>query len=67
MSDIRKIQTGNNRYTLHARVSDKLAVSAQIGSTTKPVYVDSSGEIKECSRDIPEVDSTISGTSTNPV
>ena len=25
MSDIRKIQTGNNQYTLHARVSDKLA------------------------------------------
>nr|DAU96963.1 MAG TPA: hypothetical protein [Bacteriophage sp.] len=43
MSDIRKIQTGNNQYTLHARVSDKLAVSAQIGSPTKPVYVDSSG------------------------
>lgn len=67
MSDIRKIQTGNNQYTLHARVADKLAVSAQIGSTTKPVYVDSSGEINECSRDIPAVDSTISGTSTNPV
>lgn len=67
MSDIRKIQTGNNQYTLHARVADKLAVSAQIGSTTKPVYVDSSGEIKECSRDMPAVDSTISGTSTNPV
>lgn len=26
MSDIRKIQTGNNQYTLHARVSDKLAI-----------------------------------------
>lgn len=25
MSDIRKIQTGNNQYTLHARVTDKLA------------------------------------------
>lgn len=24
MSDIRKIQTGSNQYTLHARVSDKL-------------------------------------------
>ena len=26
MSDIRKIQTGSNQYTLHARVSDKLAI-----------------------------------------
>lgn len=67
MSDIRKIQTGNNQYTLHARVSDKLAVSTQIGSPTKPVYVDSNGEVQACSRDIPAVDSTISGTSTNPV
>lgn len=48
MSDIRKIQTGNNQYTLHARVSDKLAVNAQIGSDTKPVYVDSSGQINAC-------------------
>lgn len=67
MSDIRKIQTGNNQYTLHARVSDKLAVSTQIGSPTKPVYIDSSGQVQACSRDIPAVDSTISGTSTNPV
>lgn len=67
MSDIRKIQTGNNQYTLHARVSDKLAVSTQIGSPTKPVYVDSNGEVQACSRDIPAVDSIISGTSTNPV
>lgn len=52
MSDIRKIQTGNNQYTLHARVSDKLAVSAQIGSTTKPVYVDSSGEVKACTNNM---------------
>lgn len=29
MSDIRKIQTGNNQYTLHARVSDKLAIMCQ--------------------------------------
>lgn len=48
MSDIRKIQTGNNQYTLHARVSDKLAVSAQIGSTTKPVYVDNTGQVQAC-------------------
>lgn len=48
MSDIRKIQTGNNQYTLHARVSDKLAVNAQIGSDTKPVYVDSSGQVNAC-------------------
>lgn len=48
MSDIRKIQTGNNLYTLHARVSDKLAVNTQIGSTTKPVYVDSSGQVQAC-------------------
>lgn len=48
MSDIRKIQTGNNQYTLHARVSDKLAVNTQIGSTTKPVYVDSSGQVQAC-------------------
>lgn len=48
MSDIRKIQTGNNQYTLHARVSDKLAVNAQIGSDTKPVYVDSSGQVQVC-------------------
>lgn len=67
MSDIRKIQTGNNQYTLHARVSDKLAVSAQIGSTTKPVYVDSSGQVRACSRDIPAVDTAMSATSTNPV
>lgn len=55
MSDIRKIQTGNNQYTLHARVSDKLAVNAQIGSDTKPVYVDSSGQVQACSREIPTV------------
>lgn len=55
MSDIRKIQTGNNQYTLHARVSDKLAVSDQIGSTTKPVYVDSSGNVQACSREIPNI------------
>lgn len=67
MSDIRKIQTGNNQYTLHARVSDKLAVSAQIGSPTKPVYVDSSGQVQACSRDIPTVDTAMSATSTNPV
>lgn len=48
MSDIRKIQTGNNQYTLHARVSDKLAVNAQIGSYTKPVYVDSIGQVQVC-------------------
>ena len=52
MSDIRKIQTGNNQYTLHARVSDKLAVSAQIGSTTKPVYVDSSGQVQACTNNM---------------
>ena len=67
MSDIRKIQTGNNQYTLHARVSDKLAVSTQIGSPTKPVYVDSSGEVRACSRDIPTVDSAISNSSTNAI
>ena len=55
MSDIRKIQTGNNQYTLHARVSDKLAVSAQVGSDTKPVYVDSSGDVQACSREIPNI------------
>ena len=52
MSDIRKIQTGNNQYTLHARVSDKLAVSAQIGSDTKPVYVDSSGQVQACTNNM---------------
>ena len=67
MSDIRKIQTGSNQYTLHARVSDKLAVSSQIGSPTKPVYVDSSGQVKACSRDIPAVDAAISASSTNSV
>lgn len=55
MSDIRKIQTGNNQYTLHARVSDKLAVNAQIGSDTKPVYVDNSGAVQACSREIPNI------------
>lgn len=55
MSDIRKIQTGNNQYTLHARVSDKLAVSAQVGSDTKPVYVDSSGDVQACTREIPNI------------
>lgn len=55
MSDIRKIQTGSNQYTLHARVSDKLAVSAQVGSDTKPVYVDSSGDVQACSREIPNI------------
>lgn len=70
MSDIRKIQTGSNQYTLHARVSDKLAVSAQIGSTTKPVYVDSSGQVKACSREIPTgmtIDSVLNDTSVNAV
>ena len=70
MSDIRKIQTGNNQYTLHARVSDKLAVSSQIGSPTKPVYVDSSGEIKECTREIltgMTIDQKLSATSGNAV
>lgn len=52
MSDIRKIQTGNNQYTLHARVSDKLAVNAQIGSDTKPVYVDSSGQVQACANNM---------------
>lgn len=70
MSDIRKIQTGSNQYTLHARVSDKLAVSAQIGSPTKPVYVDSSGQVKACSREIPTgmtIDTKLSATSGNAV
>ena len=70
MSDIRKIQTGNNQYTLHARVSDKLAVSTQIGSTTKPVYVDSNGQVKACSREIPTgmtIDSVLNDTSVNAV
>ena len=70
MSDIRKIQTGNNQYTLHARVSDKLAVSSQIGSPTKPVYVDSSGEVRACSRDIPTgmtIDTVLNDTSVNAV
>ena len=70
MSDIRKIQTGNNQYTLHARVSDKLAVSAQVGSDTKPVYVDSSGQVKACSREIPTgmtIDSVLNDTSVNAV
>lgn len=70
MSDIRKIQTGNNQYTLHARVSDKLAVSSQIGSPTKPIYVDSSGQVKACSREIPTVmtiDSVLNDTSVNAV
>ncbi len=70
MSDIRKIQTGNNQYTLHARVSDKLAVSNQIGSPTKPVYVDSSGQVKACSREIPAgmaIDTVLNDTSVNAV
>lgn len=70
MSDIRKIQTGNNQYTLHARVSDKLAVSTQIGSPTKPVYVDSSGQVQACSRDIPTgmtIDTVLNDTSVNAV
>ena len=70
MSDIRKIQTGSNQYTLHARVSDKLAVSSQIGSPTKPVYVDSSGQVKACSREIPTgmtIDSVLNDTSVNAV
>lgn len=70
MSDIRKIQTGNNQYTLHARVSDKLAVSTQVGSPTKPVYVDSSGQVKACSREIPTgmtIDTVLNDTSVNAV
>ena len=39
----------------------------QIGSPTKPVYVDSSGYVRACSRDIPAVDTAMSATSTNPV
>lgn len=70
MSDIRKIQTGSNQYTLHARVSDKLAVNAQIGSPTKPVYVDNSGQVKACSREIPTgmtIDTVLNDTSVNAV
>lgn len=70
MSDIRKIQTGNNQYTLHARVTDKLAVSAQVGSPTKPVYVDSSGQVQACTREIPTgmtIDSVLNDTSVNAV
>lgn len=70
MSDIRKIQTRSNQYTLHARVSDKLAVSDQIGSPTKPVYVDSSGQVQACSRDIPTgmtIDTVLNDTSVNAV
>lgn len=70
MSDIRKIQTGSNQYTLHARVSDKLAVSNQIGSPIKPVYVDSNGQVKACSREIPTgmtIDSVLNDTSVNAV
>lgn len=39
----------------------------QIGSTTKPVFVDANGKIQACSRDIPAVDTAMSATSTNPV
>lgn len=70
MSDIRKIQTGNNQYTLHARVSDKLAVSTQIGSPTKPVYIDNSGQVRACNRDIPTgmtIDTVLNDTSVNAV
>lgn len=38
MSDIRKIQTGNNQYTLHARVSDKLASVAKYISASQNNY-----------------------------
>lgn len=65
MSDIRKIQTGNTQYTLHARVTDKIANSA--GSPTRPVYVDANGDVQACSREIPAVDTALSSTSTNPV
>lgn len=39
----------------------------QIGSSTKPVFVDVDGKIQACSMDIPAVDATISNSSTNPV
>lgn len=42
----------------------------QIGSTTKPVYVDSSGQVKACSREIPTsmtIDTKLSATSGNAV
>ena len=39
----------------------------QIGSSTKPVYVDANGKIQACSRDIPAVDAAINNSSTNPV
>lgn len=38
MSDIRKIQTGNNQYTLHARVTDKLASVAKYISASQNNY-----------------------------
>lgn len=38
MSDIRKIQTGNNQYTLHARVSDKLASVAKYKNASQNNY-----------------------------
>lgn len=42
----------------------------QIGSSTKPVYIDSSGQVKACSREIPTgmtIDTKLSATSTNAV
>lgn len=42
----------------------------QIGSSTKPVYIDSSGQVKACSREIPTgmtIDSVLNDTSTNAV
>lgn len=42
----------------------------QIGSTTKPVYVDSNGQVKACSREIPTgmtIDSVLNDTSVNAV
>lgn len=42
----------------------------QIGSSTKPVYVDSSGQVRACSRDIPAgmtIDSVLNDTSVNAV
>lgn len=38
MSDIRKIQTGSNQYTLHARVSDKLAIMCSSRTHNKSNY-----------------------------
>lgn len=69
-SIIKPIDSGT---VANARYAEKIGTDKshpQIGSPTKPVYVDSSGQVKTCSREIPTgmtIDSVLNDTSVNAV